>query len=173
MYTNKLDEILQGLEKPDGSVQFPAKTCADLKMCHSDIENGMTYFAFNYFFPFEMNKVRKSLRKNKLLIAFKFYKCSFLLPGDYTLDPNLGSSGDAFNAHCNFDSEPTGETCIAPRQALFEKKKWVTEGEDKWRWFLRDIALDQQVSISFRALNLTSLCPTLDEFRDLVWSFFG
>ena len=47
MYTNKVDEILQGLEKPDGSEQFPAKTCADLKMCHSDIENGMTYFAFN------------------------------------------------------------------------------------------------------------------------------
>ena len=47
MYTNKLDEILQGLEKPDGSEQFPAKTCADLKMCHSDVENGMTNFAFN------------------------------------------------------------------------------------------------------------------------------
>ena len=153
MYTNKLDEILQGLEKPDGSEQFPAKTCADLKMCHSDIENGMTYFAFNYLFPFETNEITESLRKNKLLRVFKLYKCPLLLPGDYTLDPNLGSSGDAFNAHCNFDSEPTGETCIAPRQALFEKKKWVA-GDDKWRWFLRDIALDEEVSIFIQSIGL-------------------
>lgn len=85
---------------------------------------------------------------------------ALLLPGDYTLDPNLGSSGDAFNAHCNFDSEPTGETCIAPRQALFEKKKWVEEGDDKWRWFLRDIALDQEVSIFIwsTGLNSTGSC---------------
>ena len=85
---------------------------------------------------------------------------ALLLPGDYTLDPNLGSSGDAFNAHCNFDSEPTGETCIAPRQALFEKKKWVAEGDDKWRWFLRDIALDQEVSIFIwsTGLNSTGSC---------------
>ena len=85
---------------------------------------------------------------------------ALLLPGDYTLDPNLGSSGDAFNAHCNFDSEPTGETCIAPRQALFETKKWVEEGDDKWRWFLRDIALDQEVSIFIwsTGLNSTGSC---------------
>ena len=110
-------------------------------------------------FPFEKNEFLESLRNNKLLI-FKVYKCSFLFPGEYSLDPNLGSSGDAFNAHCNFDSEPTGETCIAPRQALFEKKKWVEEGDDKWRWFLRDIALDQEVSIFIwsTGLNNTVSC---------------
>ena len=110
-------------------------------------------------FPFETNETLESLRNNKLLI-FKFYKCSFLFPGEYSLDPNLGSSSDAFNAHCNFDSEPTGETCIAPRQALFEKKKWVAEGDDKWRWFLRDIALDQEVSIFIwsTGLNSTGSC---------------
>lgn len=40
-YVLKLDETIQGIEKPDGTEQYPGKTCADLQMCHQDIESGM------------------------------------------------------------------------------------------------------------------------------------
>ena len=39
-YLTKLDELMQGFEKPDGTINFPAKTCQDLKLCHPDIEDG-------------------------------------------------------------------------------------------------------------------------------------
>jgi len=39
-YITHLDEIMQGMSKPDGSKNFPAKTCQDLKLCHPDIESG-------------------------------------------------------------------------------------------------------------------------------------
>jgi len=39
-YVVKLDEIIQGTRKPDGSEEYPGKTCADLQMCHPDIKSG-------------------------------------------------------------------------------------------------------------------------------------
>lgn len=43
-YVLKLDETIQGIEKPDGTAQYPAKTCADLQMCHQDVESGTLYY---------------------------------------------------------------------------------------------------------------------------------
>lgn len=103
-YVTKLEELIQGVRSPDGSKFFPAKTCADLKLSHSDVESG-TYY----------------------------------------LDPNLGAQGDNFTAHCEFTPK-TSETCIYPTKASFDKKKWVPQGKDGFRWFLRDIAVDEEVS---------------------------
>ena len=104
-YVTKLEELIQGVRAPDGSAGFPAKTCADLKLSHSDVESG-----------------------------------------EYHLDANLGSAEDNFTASCHF-TPTTSETCIHPTKKSFDKKKWVPKGKDGFRWFLRDIAVDEEVSI--------------------------
>ena len=40
-YVEELNTRLDGLQKPDGSVLFPARSCKDLKMCFPDSVSGM------------------------------------------------------------------------------------------------------------------------------------
>ena len=36
----QLDATIQGVQKPDGGVNFPGKSCKDLKLCHPGMESG-------------------------------------------------------------------------------------------------------------------------------------
>ena len=91
---------------------------------------------------FSINNVRqlRSNNKENKLHIFRFV-------GEFSIDPNQGYSGDRFKAMCDFES--TGETCIYPTKTMFEKKDWVSKGTDGWRWFLRDLAVDEEVYILF------------------------
>jgi len=39
----QLDVTMQGVQKPDGGVNFPGKSCKDLKLCHPGMESGPKY----------------------------------------------------------------------------------------------------------------------------------
>ena len=74
------------------------------------------------------------------------------------MDPNLGSTADYFTAECKFTKE-SSETCIKPLKTVFEKKKWIPKGKDGFRWFLRDIAVDEEVSFIIISISGSSLFP--------------
>ena len=84
---------------------------------------------------------------------------------DYYLDPNGGSSWDKFVARCDFE-EKKQETCIYPRKSTFEKKEWVTSGSDKWTWFLRDLAVNEEVGPKPLNPNLHSTIITLKKLTE-------
>lgn len=94
----------------------------------------------------------------KLIINFLLL---FLLTDDYYLDPNGGSSWDKFIARCDFE-EKKQETCIYPRKSTFEKKEWVTSGSDKWTWFLRDLAVNEEVKIIVKLHGIIKLQTNCD-----------
>ena len=87
------------LKRPDGSKQFPARSCCDLKEQHSESESGgYFYITINF----------------KLLVNSQF--C--LLLGLYWIDPNGGCPVDAFQVHCDFE-DGSCATCI-------DAKEWVS-----------------------------------------------
>ena len=55
-------------------------------------------------------------------------------PGDYWVDPNLGSTADAMKVFCNME---TGETCVYPSIAKVPRKNWWTSKskDRKHVWF--------------------------------------
>lgn len=55
-------------------------------------------------------------------------------PGNYWVDPNLGSTADAIKVFCNME---TGETCVYPSIAKVPKKNWwSSKSKDrKHVWF--------------------------------------
>lgn len=57
-----------------------------------------------------------------------------LSPGNYWVDPNLGSTADAIKVFCNME---TGETCVYPSIAKVPKKNWwSSKSKDrKHVWF--------------------------------------
>lgn len=57
-----------------------------------------------------------------------------LPPGNYWVDPNLGSTADAIKVFCNME---TGETCVYPSIAKVPKKSWwSSKSKDrKHVWF--------------------------------------
>ena len=79
---------------PDGSSDFPARTCCDIKRCYPDTESGKLEF--------------------QLCIDF-FLLCitTCIFVGVYYIDPNGGSAEDKFEAQCAF-TEIGCRTCIDP-----------------------------------------------------------
>lgn len=66
---------------------------------------------------------------------FTHYSPTFLIsPGDYWVDPNIGSTADAMKVFCNME---TGETCVYPSIAKVPQKNWWTSQSKahKHIWF--------------------------------------
>jgi len=85
--------------------------------------------------------------------------------GDYTLDPNGGCPGDAFEAACNFHPKAT-ETCITPTITEFAdvNSTHVPATEQKgWKWLFEDILqTDSQMTfpadvVQLRYMRLNSV----------------
>ncbi|KAL1021429.1 hypothetical protein UPYG_G00013150, partial [Umbra pygmaea] len=55
-------------------------------------------------------------------------------PGDYWVDPNIGSTSDAIKVFCNMES---GETCVYPTIGSVKQKNWWTSKskDRKHVWF--------------------------------------
>ena len=98
---------------------------------------------------------KKSAFRSTYFNSFLLYSF-FSFIGEYHLDPNGGSKWDEFSATCDFEMEKK-ETCIYPTKATFEKKKWVPNtSTDSWQWFLRDLAVDEEVKETFKKSNEVS-----------------
>lgn len=85
--------------------------------------------------------------------------------GEYTLDPNGGCPGDAFNAQCTFQAKTT-ETCITPTTTKFDavNSTHIPSTEQKgWRWLFEDILqTDSQMTfpadvVQLRYMRLNSV----------------
>jgi hypothetical protein len=58
--------------------------------------------------------------------------------GQYFIDPNRGSTTDAFLADCRF-TDAVSETCVPPAMEAFTKRKWMKTQRDGFRWYVEEI----------------------------------
>jgi hypothetical protein len=72
-------------------------------------------------------------------------KCYPELKDDYYwIDPNDGSSEDAFLAFCSFKNVDAPETCIKPKTTTFERDTWVPQKSSGFKWFLEEIRQEEE-----------------------------
>ena len=88
---DNITRTVELLKKPDGSQQFPSRSCCDLKEQYPEKVTGMQPHCFQ---------------------TIPLYSTVLdLSPGTYWIDPNGGYPSDAFEVECNFD-DGACSTCI-------------------------------------------------------------
>ncbi|NXY85027.1 CO5A1 protein, partial [Alcedo cyanopectus] len=102
---NSLKQEIEGLRRPMGTRDNPARTCQDLQLSHPALADG------------EGRAVTRCWGR-----GWRRPQALTCLPppplGEYWIDPNQGCARDSFKVLCNFTAG--GETCVFPSKDLQE-----------------------------------------------------
>lgn len=93
---NNMTKTVQLMRKPDGSQQFPSRSCCDLKEQYPEKPSGEDADKSH---PMSVTSHAPSA-------------------GTYWIDPNGGHPADAFTVRCDFDGDNCA-TCIEMKNVLF------------------------------------------------------
>lgn len=98
---SSLKREIEGLRRPTGTRDNPARTCQDLRLSHPGLPDG--------------ERGRGAERG-----AERGAGCSprSSRAGEYWIDPNQGCARDSFKVYCNFTAG--GETCVFPSEDVQE-----------------------------------------------------
>lgn len=111
---NNMTQVVQLLRRPDGSRQFPARSCCDLKEEYPDMDSGTLAILTWSRMICQLERPNRSTREYRLsnfivkylLLVIVIFLCS----GEYWIDPNGGHPSDAFRVHCDYSDKCA--TCI-------------------------------------------------------------
>lgn len=105
-----LSQQIENIRSPEGSRKNPARTCRDLKMCHSDWKSGECLSRGPEGGP-------------TFPVLASPLTTPYYSTGEYWIDPNQGCTLDAIKVFCNME---TGETCVYPTQPSVAQKNWYS-----------------------------------------------
>ncbi|NWZ30693.1 CO5A1 protein, partial [Asarcornis scutulata] len=104
---NSLKQEIEGMRRPMGTQDNPARTCQDLQLSHPGLPDGE----------------RRRGGEGGRWAPRRCPQCSEPSrpsAGEYWIDPNQGCARDSFKVFCNFTAG--GETCVFPSKDVEEVK---------------------------------------------------